>query len=464
MAEPVSQPGLKWELNKYFEAEPTWTHDPDVEVIIQLAREHLSLKQEDRCTADYYMQGALNRIYLVRCPRDSDNEKSYIFRVSLPIDPRFKVSSDVATMKFIRAHTSAPVPKVLAFDSSHENKLGFAWTIMEMVPGRPLAEQWGNISSDQRIKLVRTMANIFAQVFRHQFKGIGNLYKATRTPPNVMPRGLDRHPANGITWCNDGDAGPDFSTSDSSSGSEESTDLSEFHLGRLVSMSFIWHKRVNYRVERGPFTTDFDWLAARIDLVVQDSDEIINDKECAEEQKRVATKHKSIATRLRKQLPHFFHNEDKFLLPDATERVTKNTALHHYDTSGFNVMTDAEGELTALLDWDGVSTVPLWKACQMPEFLSSTFIDEYGDDTPPSQAKSQAIATDKERLRNVFLEEMKRIDPAWVDIYKNSLRQTDFDKAVQLCDSFFQADHVAEWVQHLEEEEEYWSLQQRLLG
>ena len=463
----VPQPGLKWVLNKCYEAEPTWTHDPKVEIIVKLARQHLHFKDEDKCTADYFMQGAFNRVYLIRCPRGGEDEQTFIFRVSLPVDPGFKVSSDVATMTFVRDYTDAPVPQVLAFDPSDENELGFAWTIMEMMPGRTLCQQWRYMNWKQKESLAKRIAGIVAQMFRHKFRGIGNLYQTAdalshRTNHrNIKPNAhLIKNDSTNILPARVG-----LTQDPPSNDIDEKWHMAHYEVGRIVSMSFLWHNRVHYDVFRGPFACSSDWLAARLAFVITESAVRSSDSSMDQRRKNSANKYSSIARRLEKQLPNFFPVNSS--CPDQ-----EVTTLHHYDTSGYNVLVDREGRLTALLDWDGVSTVPLWKACQMPEFLMSRYIDELGesklerndqDCIATRMSRDEAISLEKTQLRASFLTEMERIEPQWVEIHKTSRRLADFEKAVQLCDSLFVSDLVNEWLSNIEQGKECWSLQQRLL-
>jgi Phosphotransferase enzyme family len=511
-ASMLSQPGLRWELNKWYEAEPTWTHDPNVETIVKLARHHLHFKPDDICTADYFMQGALNRIYLIRCPRGGAAERCYIFRVSLPVDPGFKVSSDAATMSFMREHTDAPVPCVMAFDSSHENELGFAWTIMEMMPGRPLCFQWRYMTRQQKEFLVKRVAEVVAQMFRRKFHGIGNLYqaKANESPQTEHGNNLERIPQPGnnapmsprLKHCANPkripqpeNIAPAYTTyrfakitespstngitklplmngvteAPSTNGMHMDRHDRKYSVGRIVSMSFLWHKRVHYDVYRGPFVNSHDWMAARLAFVITESEAITSDPALDERQKACARKFSLVAKRLEQQLANFFPVKDSC----SSEMISEVTTLHHFDMSGYNVLVDDEGRLTALLDWDGVSAVPLWKACQIPEFLMSRYIDEMGLDDSLGRVdgeysvsqilRDKAIDLEKEQLRMYFLTEMERLEPQWVEVYNDSVRSADFDKAVQLCDSLSMTDFVAEWLHDIEQGKEYWSLQQGLL-
>ena len=96
----------------------------------------------------------------------------------------------------------------------------------------------------------------------------------------------------------------------------------------------------------------------------------------------------------------------------------------------------------------------------MPEFLVSRFIDEIGADRPrhvgsESAAsriwKDEMIALEKEHFRTSFLAEMERIEPEWADIYKTSVRSTDFESAVHLWDSLFKSQLVDKWLQDFEQ-------------
>ena len=52
-------------------------------------------------------------------------------RASLPVDHRFKTLVEAATLDLVRMYTSIPVPKVIAFDASNTNELGFEWILMD---------------------------------------------------------------------------------------------------------------------------------------------------------------------------------------------------------------------------------------------------------------------------------------------------------------------------------------------
>ena len=81
---------------------------------------------------------------------------THIMRVAIPVEPFFKTESEVATMDYVRKHTSLPVPRVLAYDSSTSNQVGFEWIVMDG-RGRNSRERmehdgvFGQAASDGRV-------------------------------------------------------------------------------------------------------------------------------------------------------------------------------------------------------------------------------------------------------------------------------------------------------------------------
>lgn len=66
-------------------------------------------------------------------------------RVTLPVDPRFKTSSEAAMLDLVSKCTSIPVSKVIAMDNSANNDIGFEWILMDFVHGITLEQGWSTI-------------------------------------------------------------------------------------------------------------------------------------------------------------------------------------------------------------------------------------------------------------------------------------------------------------------------------
>jgi fructosamine-3-kinase len=67
-------------------------------------------------------EGTWNQIFRIY---KNSGTKEFVFCVSKPVFPWFKVESEVATMKYVSLKTSIPVPRVYAYDSSANDILGY---------------------------------------------------------------------------------------------------------------------------------------------------------------------------------------------------------------------------------------------------------------------------------------------------------------------------------------------------
>jgi Ser/Thr protein kinase RdoA (MazF antagonist) len=74
-----------------------------------------------------------------------------------------------------------------------------------------------------------------------------------------------------------------------------------------------------------------------------------------------------IISRLRSRLDQFFLINNQRPEP---------TMLFHDDLSRHNILVDENGLLTGVVDWECVSFLPLWIACQLPPFLQGKPLDE----------------------------------------------------------------------------------------
>ena len=154
--------GLKGE-ESLFSLTPIWTVTPDITVITQIctnfAVEHLAPQKPIEVEVNAIPQGAFNRIYSARVKSSSDSlpeghaetscisstkEHLYIFRVSLPINPYYKILSECATLAYLRKNTSIPVARVLTVNpSNHEsNPLRIEWMLQTYMPGKSLDSMW----------------------------------------------------------------------------------------------------------------------------------------------------------------------------------------------------------------------------------------------------------------------------------------------------------------------------------
>ncbi|KAK3109659.1 hypothetical protein LTR53_016842 [Teratosphaeriaceae sp. CCFEE 6253] len=371
--------GLAWIEDDFGFVQPQWTREPDIEAIKRAIHE---VKPSQTVDISFLAQGGFNKLYDVVI----DGQTS-IFRVSLPVDPQHKTRSEVATMSWARAHTALPVPEVLAYRDSRENEAAFEWILMTKLPGRVFADVWKSVPFSSKETLVRQLAAYSATLFRKQMRGVGNIY-----------------------------------TSEGSS-----TDPHAPEVEQIVSMHFFWADHLSLdSVSQGPFACSRDWISARLSLTEHDQTKVkqkVQAKEDAdsddEDEVEDAEKSLKIIDRLRAQLDAFFPTPDGSDTSDAEPSM-----LFHDDMNNHNILVADSGALTGVIDWECVSALPLWRACDFPAFLESrdeeadirlTNSRPYNDEGEENDIYwERLLFFELTKLRTCFLNEMRRLEPGWM--------------------------------------------------
>jgi hypothetical protein len=265
---PHQRDGLEWD-DEHLDLTPRWARQPEVDKIAQVCRRALDLSAEDRCLITFHAEGAFNKVYLVESPHGTS-----LLRVSLPVDPKHKTLGEVTTLRWIRRTTHAPVPKIIAFDDSQDNEIGFEWILMELMPGVSAYKRWRKMSMAQKTLLVEQVTEFQSQLFRHSLEDAKFQYIGTLSPGNP--------------------------------GSEQHTPASDPKPGRIVSHIFFMGDHFNYDIARGPFRSSHDWLSAYLSIVHHEQAAVLADKEADEDDREDAQDCLRLATKLTKLLPNIF--------------------------------------------------------------------------------------------------------------------------------------------------------------
>ncbi|KAJ5158861.1 Aminoglycoside phosphotransferase [Penicillium coprophilum] len=431
--------GLAWEQGT-FGLEPRWTLEPEIGAIKQTVQ---SLQPSSTVEVTFLTQGGFNKIYNV-----SIDDEMFIMRVALPVDPRYKLISEVATMDWVRRITNLPIPRVITYQSSRENRIGFEWMLMTKMPGKPFGDIWPSLSFAVKSRLVREFAVSSACIFRNQLQGIGNIDEGlTSTKQSLLRRGLvDTE----ISAPGKGSGLDDCSTP---TGEKEGASPD---IGRIVSMQFFWGPSIHQDIHRGPFRSGKDWIAARLTLnenichSTLDKYSAADLDSDAEEEMEDATTTLQIIHDLRTILPIVFPtDEDDNLEPSM---------IFHQDLSRHNILVDKDGELTGVLDWECVSALPLWKGCTYPSFLdqrprySEPDIGNYDREANGELDElyfAHLWEYEATLLRDIFLHEMQNLDAEWMEVFDRSLVKRDLDFAVYHCDSGIYAGKINAWIEDI---------------
>ena len=402
---------------------PAWTENPQVPIIESLCRRHLypNPSLPVSLTITYLAEGAFNKIYTVSASTDSSPEpKAYIFRASLPVEPFYKTTSEVATLAYIRRYTTIPAPEVIAHCATAKNELGFEWILMEKIHGVPLREVWSDMSISAKEEVTEQVAGCVLQMRALcRFDGIGSLYCR-----GALEEGVDvldgKHDA--------------------------------YVIGPLVTtFFFVGGRRLKVQRNRGPYLNDHDYMLAFTQVELEDmkllrdsaptadgttsGDATDYDEDLAEEVPDIErTTHK-----LQGLLPSIFCSPSTS--PGTSPDPPKGEfVLCHHDLSLSNVIVDpATHKVTGIVDWECVAIIPTWEDTY-PQFLEGPEVHEEPEPLADGETNSLRIELwdnwEKMRLRKVFdgvvgqcgdsgVQELKREFRAQLDMIEISVKPVE---------------------------------------
>ncbi|KAI4945917.1 hypothetical protein J4E91_007358 [Alternaria rosae] len=455
---PVTiQKVLRWKKDRNLGVAPEWTTEPSIEDVTTLVRRELKIPTPDLCVVQFLAQNKFNKAYSVT----RGNSQEYVLRLTIPVDPRSKTMSEVATIEYIRHQTEIPVPQVFCHQASTANEVGLEWILMARMPGRRLRDEWKDMDYLKKEQLVRKLVSVHAQLFQQRFNRLGNLY-----PANELSQ-LSTSDMDNITFL-----GPDASI--------RSTQLA---LGKIVSAPFFWGKHIDHNVPRGPYKHSRDWLSAQLQLNLLDLNDESN-RETSDEIKRSVYQNiidslpsefaKECAARHTQQVdemdtgPFLEYNREKDdkaknraqrlldLLPKVfqEEEEEEMFVLHHHNLHAANILVDENGELTGISDWECAHTAPLWLACQLPKILELSGSTASVSNLDPIQREiveeRNAEYDTKVKLRQVFLEEMQRVCPEWVKVHQSNQLKVGFEQVVQHFGAAGDGKYIDRWIDEVE--------------
>ncbi len=431
-------------------SEPRWTVEPDEAAIKQTVTSSLNPGQTAAPgdTIKFLAQGAFNKVYLVTL---AEKQAEVIARVTLPVDPKWKTLSEVATLDWVCRNTTLPVPEVFAYQADRASAIGFEWIAMSKMPGASLGDRWRDVSFSAKQEIARRLAVFCSEAFRAQLRGIGSLFldDAEASVPTVSSQGPQTTPGH-----------------------------ASFRVLSSVAAEFTWDRRIFADVSRGPFASSQEWLLARLSVAETDcrerlrrfqsknspalgqvdgADKTKNKEEDKEEEEDEVDENDladlqntmDIIVRLKRHLGDFF--------PPPAD--VEPTMILHDDLGRQNTLVDDDGNLTAVIDWESISAVPLWMACQIPPLFQSKPSNEEpikvnfrhdADGNVIDLFWEHLDNYELTQLRGVFLGEMEKLQPEWVAIFEASQRQRDFDLAVTCCNDPFMIQRIREWLDDVE--------------
>ncbi|QKX56805.1 uncharacterized protein TRUGW13939_03912 [Talaromyces rugulosus] len=120
------------------------------------------------------MEGGFSKALLIT----TEDASEYIVKIPCPNAgrPMYCTASEVAVLRFIRNHTTIPVPKVLAWSSDASNPIGAEYIIMEKVPGVQVFKKWDDMGEYNRLSLIKRLTQWERELSEVPFPAYGSLY------------------------------------------------------------------------------------------------------------------------------------------------------------------------------------------------------------------------------------------------------------------------------------------------
>lgn len=354
---PLLEKKIEWHGSWRDGWEPRWgATEPCIEDIRKTAKPFMQFCgiNPDDFSIVPFRQGMRNKLYKITSEnKTAGTSTECIFRVALPVDPWFKLQSEVATMEYVRQNTSIPIPRVYVFDSSMTNDLGFEWMIIENLDGKTYRDAKASMSQPMKENLHRTIAEWVDQLSKLRFDRIGSLY---REWDSGKPNHLD------------------------------------FQLGPVTSDHFLGPWRTQKDVFRGPFRNEAHFYRSIVELSLRD----VLDPRQLDLAKRAWDVEKGLAfvsmqeDGVESQEPTTVYSDEAAfkpsgvqnacysvldLLPSIDDKLAeqqRSYVLHHFDITQNNVLVDDTGLAVALLDWENLITESLSQIDPWPSIVDPT--------------------------------------------------------------------------------------------
>ncbi|KAF7561098.1 hypothetical protein G7046_g3052 [Stylonectria norvegica] len=339
-------------------------------------------------------------------------------RVTLPVYPHHKTRAEVATLRWVRENTKVPVPEVAFFDDNNDNEIGYEWILMELMQGTPAHKRWRTMTMEQKVAFTKQIAT-----FQVELSGVGKPESQFRSIGTLGLREVDQN--------------------------DDVEDVEKVVPGLLVSHEFFMGDHLHYDIPRGPFRSSHDWLSTELNVILLHQTVVLVKTE-DEDEKEDAEEILIAARKLLPLIPNVF--------PSALDEP-ETTGLYHDDLHLNNILVDKEGEITAILDWECVSALPLWMFTKVPTFFDEQVREEepqrdwYMDERPEESAAAAEKRNDPDyldnegknelyfihrmeyeatQLRKVYEAKLKELWPEWP--LEASDVKINFFQAISQCD------------------------------
>lgn len=116
----------------------------------------------------------------------------------------------------------------------------------------------------------------------------------------------------------------------------------------------------------------------------------------------------------------------------------------------------SNGDIAGIIDRECVVAAPLWHACRLPQYITimkktneppEPLSEERLDDELAAEDSDDGLHDyEATQLGKSFLEEMQRVDPAWLQIHDEAATKRELMLAIEVTVNGANLPHVNEWL------------------
>jgi hypothetical protein len=100
---------------------------------------------------------------------------SCIARFTRDYEMLCKTESELATIEYVRKHTSIPVPQIYFVNHNENHVVGAPFVLMERLEGQPLCKIWTGLTLEHKKSVIGQLAHVLGQLAELKFDSIGSL-------------------------------------------------------------------------------------------------------------------------------------------------------------------------------------------------------------------------------------------------------------------------------------------------
>ncbi|KAG5294078.1 hypothetical protein I7I50_04696 [Histoplasma capsulatum G186AR] len=119
-------------------------------------------------------EGGFNRVFIFTL----SNAKRVVARLPFTLagPSKLATTSEVATIKYLQAKTSIPIPPILDWSNDSTNSIGSEYIIMEHAAGVQLHNKWPDMAADQQVRCIDAIYRKAKEMIDIEFPAFGSLF------------------------------------------------------------------------------------------------------------------------------------------------------------------------------------------------------------------------------------------------------------------------------------------------